>query len=51
MGADDRVLAAVGLDHVIVVDTPDAVLVAPRSRAQDVRKIVDSLKNRSGGLT
>lgn len=51
MGADERVLAAVGLDHVIVVDTHDAVLVAPRSRAQDVRKIVDSLKKRSGGLT
>jgi mannose-1-phosphate guanylyltransferase len=28
------------------VDTPDAVLVCPRDRAQDVKKIVDELKGR-----
>ena len=28
------------------VDTPDALLVCPRDRAQDVKKLVDSLKER-----
>lgn len=48
MGHDDRVLAAVGLDHIVVVDTEDAVLVAVRDRVQEVRAIVDALKNRDG---
>ena len=39
-----RVVALVGLDNVVVVDTPDALLVADRSRAQEVRKVVDHLK-------
>lgn len=39
-----RVISLVGLDNVIVVDTPDALLVADRSRAQDVRSTVARLK-------
>lgn len=39
-----RIIATLGLDDIIVVDTDDAVLVCPRSRAQDVRKLVDALK-------
>jgi mannose-1-phosphate guanylyltransferase len=39
-----RLVAVVGLDDVVVVDTPDAVLVMPRSRAQEVKGVVDSLK-------
>ncbi len=38
-----RLVALVGLDDVVVVDTPDAVLVLPRSRAQDVKGVVDRL--------
>jgi mannose-1-phosphate guanylyltransferase len=41
-----RLVAVVGLDDVIVVDTPDAVLVCHRERAQDVRRVVDELKRR-----
>ena len=37
-------VAAVGLRDTMVVETPDAVLVAPISRAQDVKKIVEKLK-------
>lgn len=37
-------IAAVGLEDMIVVSTRDAVLVAPRSRAQDVKLIVDQIK-------
>lgn len=39
-----RMVATVGLSNVIVVDTDDALLVLDRRRSQDVRKIVDLLK-------
>ena len=39
-----RLLAAVGLEDTVVVDTPDALVVAPRARAQDVKAIVDRLR-------
>ena len=42
--SDARLTAVVGLEDVVVVTTDDAVLVAGRDRAQDVRKIVDQLK-------
>ncbi|GAA3289301.1 hypothetical protein GCM10020218_057650 [Dactylosporangium vinaceum] len=41
-----RLVAAVGVSDLIIVDTPDALLICPRSRAQDVKKLVDSLKER-----
>jgi mannose-1-phosphate guanylyltransferase len=40
----DRVVALVGIDNTAVVDTPDALLVVNRDRAQDVKRIVDQLK-------
>ena len=39
-----RVVGAVGLDNLIIVDTPDALLVADKSRAQDVKHLYASLK-------
>ncbi len=42
--AQDRVIATIGLDNLIVVDTPDATLVCAKDRAQDVRKVVDALE-------
>jgi mannose-1-phosphate guanylyltransferase len=39
-----RRIAIVGLDDVVVVDTPDALLVTTRARAQDVKLVVDALK-------
>ena len=44
VAAGGRRVAVVGLDDVVVVDTPDAVLVTTRARAQDVKKVVDALK-------
>lgn len=41
-----RLIATLGLDGFLVIDTGDALMVAPRSRAQDVKKIVDELKER-----
>ena len=41
--AGGRRVAVLGIDDVVVVDTPDAVLVTTRARAQDVKKVVDAL--------
>jgi mannose-1-phosphate guanylyltransferase len=40
-----KVVALVGVHDLVVVDTPDALLVVPRSRAQDVKRAVDALAN------
>jgi len=39
----DKMVALIGLDDVVIVDTPDALLVAHRSRSEEVKKIVDQL--------
>ena len=44
-----RRVAVVGLDDVVVVDTPDALLVTTKERVQDVKRVVDELTDR--GLT
>jgi mannose-1-phosphate guanylyltransferase len=44
VAAGGRRVAVVGLDDVVVVDTPDALLVTTRARAQDVKRVVDALK-------
>jgi mannose-1-phosphate guanylyltransferase len=41
-----RICALLGVDDLIVVDTEDALLVCPVSRAQDVGKILDLMKQR-----
>ena len=38
-----KVVALIGVHDLVVVDTPDALLVVPRERAQDVKKAVDAL--------
>jgi mannose-1-phosphate guanylyltransferase/mannose-6-phosphate isomerase len=43
--AQHRLLGAVGVEDVIVVETPDAVLVAHKDRAQDVKEIVARLRH------
>lgn len=45
--ASSRLVGVVGLDNVVVVETPDAVLVAERSRSQEVREIVADLGSRA----
>jgi mannose-1-phosphate guanylyltransferase/mannose-6-phosphate isomerase len=42
--ADSRLVAALGLHDMVIVETADAVLVAPRSRVQDVKKLVARIK-------
>lgn len=45
--AGGRLVAVIGLPDVVVVDTPDAVLVTTRARAQEVKAVVEALQ-RSG---
>ncbi len=42
--APGRTVATIGLRGLIVVDTGDVLLVCPKSRAQDVRQLVDKLR-------
>ena len=48
--SESCLVAAVGLDNVVVVETPDAVLVVNKSRTQDVKKIVAELKAQGRSL-
>jgi len=41
-----RVVATIGISNVVIVHTPDALLVADKACAQDVKKVVDALKQR-----
>ncbi len=42
--SEDTLVATIGLDEMIVIETADAVLVAPLDRSQDVKKIVNRIK-------
>ena len=42
--ADNRLVAGLGLKDIVVVDTPDALLVCPKERTQDIKKIVEQIK-------
>lgn len=44
VNAQQRLVSVVGADDLVVVETADAVLVAPRHAVQDVKKIVNTLK-------
>ena len=44
--SEDRLVAAVGVEDLLVVDTPDALLVAHRGASQQVREVVDQLRKR-----
>ncbi|MHB0976069.1 MAG: mannose-1-phosphate guanylyltransferase/mannose-6-phosphate isomerase [Candidatus Aquicultorales bacterium] len=43
--ADKRLVATLGLEDMVVIDTHDATLVCPKDRVQDVRKVTDVLKS------
>ncbi|HXH04757.1 MAG TPA: mannose-1-phosphate guanylyltransferase/mannose-6-phosphate isomerase, partial [Candidatus Competibacteraceae bacterium] len=47
--AEQRLVAAVGLEDVVVVETADAVLVAHKDRVQEVKRIVERLKRAGRG--
>ena len=39
-----RLVAAIGVEDMVIIDTDDVLLVCPRDRAQDVKKLVETLK-------
>lgn len=43
---EPQVIAVLGMENVLVVRTPDAILVAPRERSEEVKQIVEELKAR-----
>ncbi|MDH5674638.1 MAG: sugar phosphate nucleotidyltransferase [Myxococcales bacterium] len=43
---EGKLVALLGVEDLVVVDTPDALLVMPRERAQQVRRVLDELKAR-----
>jgi mannose-1-phosphate guanylyltransferase len=42
----NRLITAIGVRDLVVVDTPDALLICSRERAQDVKQLVDELNDR-----
>lgn len=40
----ERLIATIGLKDMVVVDTPDATLITPKERVQEVRKVVEALR-------
>jgi len=46
-GDNERLIAALGLDNLHIIDTPDALLVADGKRSQEVRKLYDTLRERN----
>ncbi len=47
--AEGKLVALLGVNDLIVVDTPDAVLVAPRSEAQNIRLLLEEVERRGFG--
>jgi mannose-1-phosphate guanylyltransferase len=46
VGQSGRLVVALGLHDLVIVDTPDALLVSDRQKAQDIKSVVDELKRR-----
>lgn len=42
--SESRLVAAIGVNDLVIVETPDAILVAHKDCAQEVKKVVDHLK-------
>ena len=40
----EKAIAAIGVENLVIIDTPDALLVADRSKSQEVRRVVEALK-------
>ena len=45
-GLNEKLVATVGLDDVVIVDTEDALLVCAKSKAQDIKKVIKELEER-----
>ena len=48
--SEDRLVATIGVQNLIVVDTPDALLVSDRDHVQDVKQVVEKLKSKGNDI-
>ena len=48
--SESRLIASIGVDNLVVVETADAILIADKSKTQDVKKIVGTLKTNNRNL-
>lgn len=46
INAENKLVATVGVDNLVVIETKDAILVANKDKVQDVKKVVNELKRR-----
>ena len=46
INAGSRLITAIGCEDMVIVETKDTVFVAPKSRVQDVKKLVEQLKSK-----
>mgnify|MGYP005851719065 CR=1 FL=1 len=46
VAADGKLISTIGLRDLIVVDTPNSLLICPKNRSQDVKKLIEELKRR-----
>ena len=44
--SQSRIVTALDIENIVIVETPDAVLVCSKNKAQDVKQIVDTLKEK-----
>ena len=49
--SSDRMIATLNVDNLIIVDTPDALLITTKGHSQGVKKIINELNKRSSDLT
>ena len=45
-GPKEKLIATIGLDNIVIVDTPDALLVCSKDRTGDIKKVLDSIKEK-----
>lgn len=45
LGDKKKMIATIGLENIVIVDTEDALLICPKSHSQEVKKIIEKLKN------
>lgn len=45
--SEDRLVATIGIDNLLIIDTQDALLIAHSNRGQDVKEVVNQLKHRN----
>lgn len=46
VAADKRLVALIGVEDLVVIETEDAVLICPTGRAQDVKQVIEELRQR-----